>query len=200
MTSTRGALFLSVLVLAIMPSRVGAQASLSVPPAPPATTDEGKSRDVAGNLGLEILGAVLGNSLGIVLTSAVVLNTSCFDKCDGPDPLERNAAIMQLLRPALVGGGTFLLGRASGGDGRGFAAVLGSVPGTAAITASFFSSSNAGTLTAFVVGHVLSMTGAVAAYRYSARRRALRKERTSSFMSGVLVDRHSAGLSLSKTF
>jgi hypothetical protein len=202
------------------PSALAAPAALLTAPAPPAQlqlsrpalADSPVSPSKKGSLAAEVSSSLLGELLGMGVSFAFVLPIACID-CGDFGPRDESAsmraaiAVGHIARPAIVGGFTALGGRLSGGEGKVGMAMVGAIPGTLVTGLSWMLASEDAELAPFAVlqgvGHVLTIAGSVAAYRYSSR--FVVSERMARFLRyapSPMIDRQRgiAGLSLSGSF
>ncbi len=198
-----GALCLSLLTA----SGVDAQATPALAAPDTATANAAPERADTepdpGSMLAEIGGAVLGDALGIVVSGALVLPTIGCIACDDEDSDDEGKQLAALgagwaLRPVIVGGLTAALARPSRGEGRAYAAMVGAIPGTLIIGTSWLAGSNEISLPGVVLGHVLTIGGAVTGYRLSAHfHRHFREPRVTP---SAFATPHTLGLSVQGRF
>jgi len=200
--------FLGTLCLLLFAASADAQA-LPVPAAPDTASVNAalahiESEPNPGSMLAEIGGAVLGDLLGMAVTAVLVLPTIGCISCEDDEPRNDEGKLFAALgaglalRPVMVGGLTAALARPSRGEGRAYGALLGAIPGTVIIGASWFSETVEIALPGIVVGHLLTIGGAVAGYRLSSRfHRHFREQRVTP---SAFAAPHTVGLSLQGRF
>lgn len=175
----------------------------------PSMTRPVSERRSAVNKGVwwaELSGAVIGDLLATVLTTAIIAPLYCDDSGGGSCSANHDILFGVGLgagftgRVLAVGGLTAACARPSGGQGASWAAMLGAMPGAALIFGSWYVDQDllgAGLL----MGHIGTVVGAVVAYRASARRRHTRDSLFTKLIPAPTLERgRNAGLSWHGTF
>jgi hypothetical protein len=202
-----------VLLSLLVPTFASAQANpesgraaVTAPVVKDVMLEEPKQGSLAAEIGLGVLGDLVSMGVSAAAVLPTIDITDDYGEDDSEDPMYRAVGLSLMARPLLVGSFTALGGHVSRGNGRAGISILGAVPGTLMLGAGWFMMSRdheeAGAVT-LVVGHLATIGGSVAAYRYSARQRVSRRmERALRYAPSPMVDRQRgvAGLSLSGSF
>lgn len=200
-------LVVALVLSSVLPmSTAAAQAPSTAQPAPKAGPRAPEAKPNQGSLPAQVAGAVIGNVLGMGLSFLLIVPAIGCVTCDegegaGSDAFAYGAlATGWILRPLFVGGFTSVFSGAKHGPGRTHAAMLGSLPGVALSSAVWLIPDRIedASIGLVVLGNLLSMAGAVAGYRYSARRAAL--SNVSPISSSASFDGHAVRFSVRGKF
>jgi len=199
--TTLRVLLFSLVAFAASPSSLTEAQALTPPPTPtqvaPAT-----SEPELGSLPAQIAGAFVGNVLGVGATFLLVAPLVC-GTCEADEGAGDNVWYAMLtagwvLRPVLAGSFTSLFSGSRTGPGRTYAAILGALPGAVLTSVTWLSAGLGASIPLIVTGHIFTMAGAVAGYRYSARR--AHQRRQTDVTPTAFVTPHTVGLTLHGQF